>query len=177
VVFYPVAENVHRNHVLHLAMMPGRIPKPVEKKAQALAARIARGLNHVGVMAVEMFLLPGGKLLVNEIAPRTHNSGHPTFGAGSLSQFELHLRAIVGLPVVAPRMAAPAVIVNLLGDLWKNGKPVWEKALSLPGLALHLYGKSDARPGRKMGHMLVTGKTAKAAAQVAERALALLKKG
>src|SRR6185437_1821819 len=108
-------------------------------------------LGHVGVIAVEMFELPDGGLLVNEIAPRTHNSGHYTFGACATSQFEQHLRAICGLPLGDTSLLRPAVMLNLLGDLWRGGPPSWSSVLAHPTAHLHLYGKGRASPGRKMG--------------------------
>lgn len=153
--FYPIAHNVHRHHVLHATMAPARIDTAVEHEAKRIANRIANALDHVGMMAVEMFVVDGTRLLVNEIAPRPHNSGHYTFGACVTSQFEQHIRAIADLPLGDPSLPRPAVMVNLFGDLWTDGVPDWTPVLSKPEVRLHLYGKAEPRPGRKMGHVLV----------------------
>ncbi len=158
---YPVAENVHRGGVLHTTRAPARIPKDVEARATALAKKIADALGHVGVMAVEMFFLHDESLLVNEIAPRVHNSGHYTLGGCKTSQFEQHVRAVCGLPLGRTDLVeGGAAMVNLLGDLWEKGEPDWAVLDDIPGAKLHLYGKSDARPGRKMGHYTVAGAAA-----------------
>ena len=151
---YPVAENVHRHHILHTTRAPARVPSTICRRAEAIARTIAEALEYCGVMTVEMFLLQDGTLLVNEIAPRVHNSGHYTLGACVSSQFEQHLRAICGLPLGETTLLRPAVMVNLLGDLWQHGTPCWQALLNQPGAQLHLYGKADARLGRKMGHVL-----------------------
>ncbi len=160
---YPVAENAHRNGILHATRAPARIPRDVEAKAVALATDISEALGHVGVMAVEMFLLHDESLLVNEIAPRVHNSGHYTLGGCAVSQFEQHVRAVCGLPLGDTRLiAGHAAMVNLLGDLWEKGAPKWAVIDAVPGAKLHLYGKPDARPGRKMGHYTIVGAAADA---------------
>ena len=123
--------------------------------AERSATTIAAALDHVGVMAVEMFELPDGTLLVNEIAPRTHNSGHYTYGACATSQFEQHVRAVCGLPLGDPRQLTGAVMVNLIGDLWADGDPRWHHVLARPHARLHLYGKLSPARGRKMGHVLL----------------------
>jgi 5-(carboxyamino)imidazole ribonucleotide synthase len=156
VAVYPVAENEHRHHVLHITRAPARIPLAVAHRARELGVAVAEALGHVGVMAVEMFLLANGGLLVNEIAPRTHNSGHYTFGGCVTSQFEQHLRAICGLPLGDVTLPKPALMLNLLGDLWADGNPPLAPILAHPGARLHLYGKAP-RPGRKVGHVLVVG--------------------
>ena len=172
---YPVAENLHRGGVLHATRVPARIPAAVEKKALVLAEELAAALGHVGVMAVELFLLRDDTLLVNEIAPRVHNSGHYTLGGCATSQFEQHVRAVCGLPLGSTALLGPATMVNLLGDLWKNGEPRWSLLETIPGATLHLYGKPDARPGRKMGHYTVVGPAAEAEfARADERLAALL---
>ncbi len=153
---YPVAENAHRGGILHATRAPARIPSPTARRATVLALDVARALGHVGVMAVELFLLADGTLLINEVAPRVHNSGHYTLGACATSQFEQHVRAVCGLPL-GESSAQSAVMVNLLGDLWKNGEPDWRPLKAIRGLKLHLYGKSEARAGRKMGHYTVVG--------------------
>jgi 5-(carboxyamino)imidazole ribonucleotide synthase len=152
---YPVAENVHRNGILHTTFAPARIPANVSNAAALLALAVAEKIGHVGVMACEMFWLGGdgeGQLLLNEIAPRVHNSGHYTWGACKTSQFEQHVRAIAGLALGDVTQTAPAVMINLLGDLWAGGEPDWS---TLPaGAKLTLYGKAKAAPGRKMGHVV-----------------------
>jgi len=160
---YPVAENAHRNGVLHATRAPAHIPKDVAAKAVALAIKISEALGHVGVMAVEMFLLHDESLLVNEIAPRVHNSGHYTLGGCATSQFEQHVRAVCGLPLGdTSLLEGQAAMVNLLGDVWAKGEPKWSLLDAIPGVKLYLYGKSDARPGRKMGHYTIVGAAAEA---------------
>jgi 5-(carboxyamino)imidazole ribonucleotide synthase len=174
VAVYPVAENVHRHHILHTTQVPASIAEPVAQRAMALARGIAVALDYCGVMAVEMFLLPDTTLLVNEIAPRTHNSGHYTFGACVTSQFEQHLRAICGLALGPPTLLCPVVMVNLMGDLWQGGPPAWEYALEHPQVRLHLYGKATARPGRKMGHLLLVDQPPQDSLRLAEQILTRL---
>jgi 5-(carboxyamino)imidazole ribonucleotide synthase len=152
---YPIAENVHRRHILHTTRAPAPIDERDRATAESIAVAIANQLGHVGTIAVEMFDLGGGRLLVNEIAPRTHNSGHYTYGACSTSQFEQHVRAVCGMPLGDPRLLSPAVMVNLIGDLWAAGEPDWTPVFSRPEARLHLYGKQVAAPGRKMGHVLL----------------------
>lgn len=165
---YPIVENTHRDHTLHTSRVPARIPAMVRSQAEALGARLASALGHVGVMAVELFLMRDGRLLVNEIAPRTHNSGHYTFGACMTSQFEQHVRAICGLPLGDPSLLRPAVMANLLGNLWENGPPRWQAVLSHPAARLHLYGKQRPAPGRKMGHILVLDEDAERAMRLVD---------
>ncbi|HWU85902.1 MAG TPA: 5-(carboxyamino)imidazole ribonucleotide synthase [Kofleriaceae bacterium] len=152
---YPIAENVHRRHVLHTTRAPAPMPEAQRRRAEEMAVTVADALGHVGVMAVEMFELADGRLLVNEIAPRTHNSGHYTYGACATSQFEQHVRAICGLVLGDPRPLSGAVMVNLIGDLWADGPPRWQHVLAHPGARLHLYGKDAPAPGRKMGHVVL----------------------
>ncbi|HEY5946961.1 MAG TPA: ATP-grasp domain-containing protein, partial [Kofleriaceae bacterium] len=152
---YPIAENVHRRHILHTTRAPAPMPPNVQKRAEEIAVSVAKALGHIGVIAVEMFELAGGQLLVNEIAPRTHNSGHYTWGACVTSQFEQHVRAVFGLPLGEPRAMTGAVMVNLIGDLWQAGPPSWREVLARPEARLHLYGKDAPAPGRKMGHVLL----------------------
>lgn len=177
ILCYPIAENTHRRHILHTSRVPARIPAELVSQAEELGARIASALGHTGMMAIEMFVTRGGDLLINEIAPRTHNSGHYSFGACATSQFEQHLRAICGLPLGDPSLLRPAVMLNLLGDLWSNGSPAWSVALTHPTARLHLYGKSRALPGRKMGHILVLGEDADQASGVAESIASKLERG
>lgn len=155
IVPFPVAENQHVRHILDLSIVPGRFPLPVQEAAVSLASQITGALDVVGLLAVEMFLTADSGLLVNELAPRPHNSGHFTFDACKTSQFEQQLRAVCGLPLGSPDLLTPVVMWNLLGDLWHSGTPDWTAILSKPNAKLHLYGKSEARPGRKMGHVCV----------------------
>jgi 5-(carboxyamino)imidazole ribonucleotide synthase len=152
---YPLAENVHRRHILHTTRAPAPMTEAGKKRAEEIGVTVAEALDHVGVIAVEMFELPDGRLLVNEIAPRTHNSGHYTYGACSTTQFEQHVRAVFGLPLGDPRAMSGAVMVNLIGDLWRDGPPTWDVVLARPEARLHLYGKDTPAPGRKMGHVVL----------------------
>lgn len=152
---YPLAENVHRRHILHTTRAPAPMTEAGKKRAEEIGVTVAEALDHVGVIAVEMFELPDGRLLVNEIAPRTHNSGHYTYGACSTTQFEQHVRAVFGLPLGDPRAMSGAVMVNLIGDLWRDGPPTWDVVLARPEARLHLYGKDAPAPGRKMGHVVL----------------------
>lgn len=152
---FPIAENVHRRHILHTTRAPAQLSREAQQHVSDIALTIAEALGHIGVLAVEMFELPDGRLLVNEIAPRTHNSGHFTWGACATSQFEQHVRAICGLRLADPRPLSGAVMVNLIGDLWAKGQPAWRTVLDRPEAHLHLYGKELAAPGRKMGHVLL----------------------
>lgn len=171
---YQVAENVHVQHILHTTRVPAGVSERARREAERMACGIAELLGHVGVMAVEMFILGDESVLVNEIAPRTHNSGHYTFGACVTSQFEQHLRAVCGLPLGDPALLSPAVMVNLLGDLWLDGAPRWETVLSRPNARLHLYGKKEARVGRKMGHVLIIDADTNRALREAEEIVARL---
>lgn len=154
---YPLAENAHRQNILHTTRVPARVADNIRLRAEELAVSLSEALDYCGVMAVELFLLEDNTLLINEIAPRPHNSGHFTFGACVTSQFEQHLRAICGLPLGDISLMHPVVMVNLLGDLWRNGPPRWDRLLAHPQVRLHLYGKTHAAPGRKMGHFLLIG--------------------
>jgi 5-(carboxyamino)imidazole ribonucleotide synthase len=165
---WPVAENVHRHGILHSSVVPAMIPDALAAEARALAERIAERLDYVGVMGVECFVADGGGLLVNELAPRPHNSGHWTLDLSMTSQFEQQVRTLTGLPLGATDTRAPVAMANILGDLWRNGEPRWDRALALEGIRLHLYGKRTPRPGRKMGHLTATGATS---AEALERAL------
>ncbi len=158
-VVYPVAENTHANHILDTSVMPARIAPELARQAQELARAIAEALGVVGLLCVEMFVAQDSRLLVNELAPRPHNSGHQTFDAAVTSQFEQLVRAICNLPLGSTELYRPAAIANLLGDLWEGGEPNWVKALELPEVKLHLYGKTEPRPGRKMGHLTATAET------------------
>lgn len=167
---FPVAENIHRGGILDTSIVPARVPPAVAAAAQELAAGIAAHLGVVGLLAVEMFVLADGRILVNELAPRPHNSGHYTWEACATSQFEQLLRIVCGLPLGSTELLAPAVMVNLLGDLWAQGDPDFPALLAEPGVALHLYGKAEARPGRKMGHFTAVGRTVEEALARAEAA-------
>ena len=171
---YPVAENVHRRHILHTTQAPATMSASQRARAEAIAVSVAEALGHVGVMAVEMFELADGRLLVNEIAPRTHNSGHYTYGACATSQFEQHLRAICGVPLGDPRSLIGAVMVNLIGDLWSAGPPAWQAVLARPEARLHLYGKDGPAPGRKMGHVVLLDDDSARALATAEGLIATL---
>ena len=154
---FPVAENDHRRHILDTTIIPARVEAAVAEHAIALTSQIAAALDYVGTLAVEFFLTASGTLLVNEIAPRPHNSGHATIDACSVSQFGQQLRAITGQPLPTPRLLSPVVMINLLGDVWPNPDtaPDWSPLLDDPDARLHLYGKRTARRGRKMGHFCV----------------------
>ncbi len=166
VAAFPVAENRHADGILDLTIAPARIPAALAEEATALATRVATALEYVGVLAVEMFVV-GGRLLLNEIAPRPHNSGHYTIDACRTSQFEQQVRVLCDLPLGDPSQHTPAVMLNLLGDIWRDGEPRWEAVLRHPGAHLHLYGKREARPGRKMGHVTVCEAAPERALEVA----------
>ena len=171
---FPVSENIHTQHILDFSILPARIAPEVESRARALAETIAARLDLVGLLAVEFFLTETDELLVNEMAPRPHNSGHWSLDGCVTSQFEQHVRAVTGLPLGAVELAAPAVVmVNILGDSWKwsgdrcVGEPNWSAILGTPCAHLHLYGKKEPRPGRKMGHFTVTAGDVEAALAMA----------
>lgn len=170
VVTYGVVENRHRNHILDLTIAPASVPDAVAREAVQLAEGVLEALDVVGVLCVELFLHEDGSLLVNELAPRTHNSGHFTFDASLTSQFEQQLRAVCGLPLGSTEQLRPAAMVNLLGDLWEGGEPNWVAAAHFPDVKIHLYGKSAARPGRKMGHLTAMAATPELAARRAWQA-------
>jgi 5-(carboxyamino)imidazole ribonucleotide synthase len=161
---WPVAENTHVDGILDVSVVPAAVSDELADRAVGLAMAVADALDYVGVLAVEMFVV-GGELLVNELAPRPHNSGHWTLDASVTSQYEQQVRAVCGLGLGSPAMTAPAIaMVNLLGDLWEGGDPDWATILDDPHAKLHLYGKSAARSGRKMGHLTVTAPNTTAAA-------------
>ncbi|EHQ51789.1 phosphoribosylaminoimidazole carboxylase ATPase subunit [Ectothiorhodospira sp. PHS-1] len=174
---YPVAENIHRHGILHMSIVPARIPEEMAEVARRAATHLADALDYCGVMAVEFFITTAGELRVNEIAPRPHNSGHYTLDACVTSQFEQQVRAVCGLPFGDTRLLSPVVMVNLLGDLWAKGEPRWAELLDHPGAKLHLYGKSEARPGRKMGHFCVLDDDPEKAIADAETLFAALEPG
>ena len=156
---FGLIENTHARHILDYSVASGDASSPLAREAVRLGAAIADALDLVGVLCVELFIAPGGKLLVNELAPRPHNSGHLTVDACVTSQFEQQLRAVCGLPLGSTRYLQAAAMANLLGDLWESGEPDWAAAASIPEVKIHLYGKSEARPRRKMGHLTVLAET------------------
>ncbi len=154
---FPVFENVHANHILDVTVCPARIAPSLEAAARDLSRGILEALDVVGLLTVELFVARDSRLIVNELAPRTHNSGHLTLDACVTCQFEQQVRAVCGLPLGSTELTAPAAaMANLLGDVWKAGEPRWERALANPRVKLHLYGKANPRPGRKMGHLTAT---------------------
>ena len=168
VLSYPVSENIHEGGILDVSVVPARIDKDLETKVINMAKDIATALDYVGIMAVEFFI-SNGKILVNEIAPRPHNSGHFTLDACMTDQFEQQVRAVCGLPLGETTLLSPVVMINMLGDIWHNGKaPKWQKLLDHPNVKLHLYGKREARPGRKMGHFNVLSENIDDALKLAE---------
>jgi 5-(carboxyamino)imidazole ribonucleotide synthase len=173
VAAYPAGENVHRNGILHTTTVPARISEDLADEAKRIASGVADKLEYVGVLGVEMFV-SNGHVLVNEMAPRPHNSGHWTQDAAVTDQFEQQVRAMCGLPLGSPALLTPVAMVNLLGDLWAKGEPDWGAVMAMPGVVLHLYGKKEPRPGRKMGHLNCYGATADEALGNAEKAWGML---
>ncbi len=149
---FPAAENQHQNGILDISIVPARISVALAKQAAGMAVKLAERLDYCGVLAVEFFVLAGDKLTINEIAPRPHNSGHYTLDACVTSQFEQQVRTLCGMPLSSARLLSAAVMVNILGNVWECGEPRWEHLLKHKQVKLHLYGKQQARPGRKMGH-------------------------
>lgn len=180
IVNFPIQQNLHRGGILAVTEVPAPdVPAEVEKLAISAARQVAEALAYVGVLCIEFFWLEDGRLVVNEMAPRPHNSGHWTMNGADVSQFELQVRALAGLPLPQPRQHSASVMLNLLGDLWFSEEggptpPAWDQVLALPGTHLHLYGKSDARHGRKMGHLNITAETPSGAHAVAVQAAAIL---
>ncbi|OUR65966.1 5-(carboxyamino)imidazole ribonucleotide synthase [Methylophaga sp. 42_25_T18] len=172
---FPVAENVHVNGILHSTTVPSRLPEAQVETAIQMADKIADGLAYVGVMAVEFFLSKEGDILVNEIAPRPHNSGHFTVDACETSQFEQQVRMLCGLPSGNCELVSPVVMINILGDVWGKSKPHWDSLLTRPENKLHLYGKKEARIGRKMGHFNVLAATVEQATNIAHQSFDDLK--
>jgi len=162
-VTYGPILNEHRDHILDLSTAPAGLPAPVQLEAERITAAVLKGLDYVGVLCVELFLEAGGALLVNELAPRPHNSGHLTIDAFACCQFEQQVRATCGLPLGSNRQLSPACMANLLGDRWRAGEPNWPAALAMEEVSLHLYGKAEPRPGRKMGHFTALGEDSAAA--------------
>ena len=173
---FPPTVNEHENHILATSVAPAPLAASILARAQSIAAAIAKELDVVGLLAVEFFLTKRGDLLVNELAPRPHNSGHYSFDACVTSQFEQQLRAVCGLPLGDTRLLSPVLMRNLLGDVWANGTPDWSGLLALPGLRLHLYGKSEARAGRKMGHYSVLSSTVEQAREIDAEAQRILRR-
>ncbi len=185
VVHFPLQQNLHRDGILAVTTVPApNVTEAVSQQAYASAHKIAASMDYVGVLCIEFFVLQDGRIVANEMAPRPHNSGHHTIDACDVSQFELQVRAMTGLPLVAPVLHSPCLMLNLLGDLWfpevdgqratVQQEPDWAAVLALSGTHLHLYGKSEARVGRKMGHLTVTGATPEAARATALQAAAIL---
>ena len=173
-VHFGVVENTHRDHILDLTLAPAALSPETTYEAVEITQGIFEELDIVGTACVELFLSTDGKLLVNEVAPRPHNSGHWTIDAAVTSQFEQQLRAVCGVPLGGTGQLRPAATANLLGDLWMEGEPEWTTALAFPEAKLHLYGKREARPGRKMGHLTALAGTTEAAAKLARAARATI---
>ena len=172
---YPVAENVHVNGILHATTVPSSVPEEHAQTAIKMADTIAEGLGYVGIMAVEFFISQEGNVIANEIAPRPHNSGHFTLDACETSQFEQQVRMLCGLPSGNCELKSPVVMINILGDVWGSSTPHWDTLLSQPQNKLHLYGKKEARAGRKMGHFNVLAPSIEQAAEIAEQSFEALK--
>jgi len=179
-VHFPVQRNLHRDGILAVTEVHAdNMPQATARRAISAARSIAEGVSYVGVLCVEFFVLADGKLVVNEMAPRPHNSGHWTMDGCDVSQFELQVRTLAGLPLNPPRQHSAAIMLNLLGDLWfvdggEAVEPRWADVLALPGTHLHLYGKTEARRGRKMGHLNITGDSIDAVRSTADFAAAVL---
>jgi 5-(carboxyamino)imidazole ribonucleotide synthase len=175
---FPVSENEHRNGILAVSIVPARVSPELERQARFYAGRIAEALNYVGVLCIEFFVLDDGRLVVNEMAPRPHNSGHYTIDACVTSQFEQQARIVAGLPLGDTTAFAASVMLNLLGDLWFHGggkrEPPWAQLLADPRARLHLYGKKEARPGRKMGHVTCVASSLENALAQARQAATVL---
>ena len=172
---FPVCENLHQNHILDVTIAPARVSPKAASDAAALASAIAEKMELVGLLAVEMFLERNGELVVNELAPRPHNSGHWTIEACATSQFEQQVRAVCGLPLGSTEILRPTAMANLLGDVWQGGEPAWAKALAVEGVHLHLYGKREPRLRRKMGHLTALAEKAEVALQRVTDARAALR--
>lgn len=179
-VNFPVQRNLHREGILAVTeVYEGHLPQALQQQAVAAARSIAEGVDYVGVLCIEFFVLQDGSMVVNEMAPRPHNSGHYTLDACDQSQFDLQVRTLAGLPLTQPRQHSAAVMLNLMGDVWFDSQgavrlPDWAAVLALPGAHLHLYGKTEARKARKMGHLNVTGATSEEVRKVALKAAAIL---
>jgi len=165
-----VIRNEHRNHILDVSIAPANLLPEITRQAVVITQAVLEQLDVVGVLCVEFFLTASGELLINELAPRPHNSGHLTFDACVTSQFEQQLRAVCGLPLGSTELLRPAAMANLLGDLWKDGEPNWSAACAFPNVKLHLYGKLMPKPGRKMGHLTALAGSADEAATLVRAA-------
>ncbi|WPJ94957.1 5-(carboxyamino)imidazole ribonucleotide synthase [Coraliomargarita algicola] len=165
---FPMAENIHVHHILHASIVPARITDATQAAGAELACKIADLLEVVGLIAVELFLEEDGSLIINEMAPRPHNSGHYSIDGCITSQFEQHIRAVTDLPFGSTELLKPTVMINLLGDVWSDGEPDWAGLLADPRAKLHLYDKGEARPGRKMGHFTLLGDDIDATLEAAE---------
>ena len=175
-VHYGVVENRHQRHILDITIAPASVPASVQRDAVEIARTVLEKLDVIGVLCVEFFLGRNGKLLINELAPRPHNSGHFTFDANVTSQFEQQLRAVCGLPLGSVEQLAPAAMANILGDLWETQEPDWSAAASVANVKMHLYGKLAARPGRKMGHLTALSASTQQAYEDVDRARRLLRR-
>lgn len=178
IVSFPVVENIHENHILAMTLAPAQISPAIAKKAKEVAVKAVKALNGIGIFGVEMFVTRNGEVLINEIAPRPHNSGHYTIEACAHSQFEMHLRAVLNMPLVEPTLLSPAVLVNILGDSEISGPyrlDNMDEILSIPGVKLHLYGKQGSRPKRKLGHFTILDKTIAGALKKAQKVRKLAK--
>lgn len=181
-VTFPVFENHHKNGILAETVVPARVPEKLSDEVRAYAEKVAHALHYTGVLCIEFFILEDGTVVANEMAPRPHNSGHATIEACVTSQFEEQVRAMAGLPLGNTDLVQPAVMLNILGDVWyeqKDGRevkrePAWADVLAVPGAKLHLYGKTDARHARKMGHVTCVGKTTDDALACAKKVAAIL---
>ncbi|MDA7418458.1 5-(carboxyamino)imidazole ribonucleotide synthase [Xenophilus arseniciresistens] len=180
-VHFPVQRNLHKDGILAVTEVHEQVlDAGLARQAVAAAVSVADGLDYVGVLCIEFFVLADGSLVINEMAPRPHNSGHYTLDACDVSQFDLQVRTLAGLPLVAPRQHSPVIMLNLLGDLWfargsnQQVEPPWDRVLALPGTHLHLYGKTEARRGRKMGHLNITGADVAQMRETAAQAASLL---
>lgn len=172
---YGLVKNDHVNHILDVTTAPAPVDEALRKEAVEITRGVMETLDVAGVLCVEFFLAKDGRLFINELAPRPHNSGHFTFDACLTSQFEQQLRAVCGLPLGSTELLRPAAMANLLGDLWDHGEPDWRAACALPEVKLHLYGKLEARPGRKMGHLTALAHSGAEAARIAAAARETLK--
>jgi len=174
---FGVVENTHRHHILDLTAAPADVSPRVRQRAGEISRAVLESLDVVGVLCVELFLTDDDELIINELAPRPHNSGHFTFDACVTSQFEQQLRAVCGLPLGSTSQLCPSAMANLLGDVWSEGEPDWAAAAAIPNVKIHLYGKMSARPGRKMGHLTALAATAAEAAETVLRARRVLRRG
>jgi 5-(carboxyamino)imidazole ribonucleotide synthase len=165
-VHWGAIQNRHKHHILDVSFAPARMGQASSARAIEVSRALADKLDLIGVLCIEFFLTRNGEILVNELAPRPHNSGHLTIDASRTSQFEQQLRAVCGLPLGSTEFVGAAAMANLLGDLWYAGEPNWPAACALPDVKLHLYGKIEPRPGRKMGHLTALAATAESAAQI-----------